>query len=188
MTELNIFGVRVRIGFSFLLFAALTFYVRTAAEISGFFMVSLLHEAGHALVLRLCGVRVAVLDFCAAGVRMYPEKERLLPVKYEIPVLIAGPAANLAAFFLLRNVTAFSEPAMLSLGAALFNLLPYSMLDGGCILLAASEGTGRERPVKILLHLLRLAVCGVLFFAALCKDVRLLPLTLAAAFFFGYEL
>lgn len=128
------FGVRIDVEFSFLVFLSLIFLVKDSLTICGFFTVCLAHETGHAAALYLTGGRLSSLIFCGTGLKMIPERYRIFPVRNELIVLLAGPAVNLIIFAALNAFSPGNTFALMNLCAAVFNLLPYSSLDGGAAL------------------------------------------------------
>ncbi|MCD7811340.1 MAG: hypothetical protein LUG91_05770 [Ruminococcus sp.] len=132
--SLTIGGVRLRIDFTFLVFSAMLFLLRDSRTAFAFLTVCLVHESAHAAVLRLVGGRLSEIIFLGMGIRMIPQRNKLLSAKRELAVLLAGPAANLVLFAAFSLKDSGNYFAFLNLCAALFNLLPYSFLDGGAAL------------------------------------------------------
>ena len=96
---------------------------------------ALCHEAGHLLVMLLCGceVREVEITMFGAEIRSLPAKTGWLG---EIAILAAGGLANLicvpiALLFDGKHAAFF---AVCSAMLAVLNLLPVRTLDGGCIL------------------------------------------------------
>ena len=99
-------------------------------------LAALVHELGHFVAIRGLGGRTLRLHLGLVGLRIDYEG-RQVGYPGEIVIALMGPAANLAlaygASFLgryLGNETLFFL-AGISLGAAVFNLLPVYQLDGG---------------------------------------------------------
>ena len=97
----------------------------------------LLHEAGHALAIRICGGRISALTFSASGLRMDYRGQ----FSYWCDALIAaaGPFVNLICAFLFavlyrlgRHIWIYA--AGINLILATVNLIPAESLDGGAIL------------------------------------------------------
>lgn len=171
--SLKIGGVCIKADFSFLLFMTLLFMQKDSNVTACFFAVCIIHELGHAAALSAVGGRVASLVFSGTGIRMIPERHRLISCKAELFVLLAGPAVNLILFAVLTFCGGSDIFAALNLWGGLMNLLPCRSLDGGAaIALAASES-------KYEILILRLA-CSFEFF--------LTAAALAAVIFVGTEL
>ena len=106
--------------------------------------VILLHEGGHALAMRVFGYRDISMFFIpmiGAAVTGTPKE---MPVWKQAIMLLAGPVPGLVAalaFFVYRGFYPFETPyfdfgqaAMVALTVNLFNLLPFTPLDGGQLL------------------------------------------------------
>ncbi len=172
---LTLFGIRVRIHFTFILLlvwlAVLAPDLGSSPVLLAFVVVGLLmsviaHELGHALMARRFGMdtREIVLTPVCGVARLdgYPEG------RAELAISAAGPLLNLAlASLLLAGLTAAGLPAM-GAGAVVdvvsalqwlvignlclfaLNLLPAFPLDGGRILRSAlSFAMGQERATRI---------------------------------------
>ena len=119
--------------------------------------VILIHESGHAIMARINGmfgitiVLAAFGGFCSYGGSRSP--------KTELPIALAGPAANLftaaVLWLALRHIPQFESlnqliilylvyVTNLSLVLGLFNLLPIYPLDGGQATLAVSRMLSRS--------------------------------------------
>ncbi len=100
-----------------------------------------LHEGGHLLSARLCGVRVKGFRVGVLGARM--ALEGLLPYGKEFFIAAGGPLVNLlcAGGIWLGCGGSLTEGWSLffyaSLGLGLLNLLPVGTMDGGRMLTAA---------------------------------------------------
>ena len=156
----TIFGVPIRLHFTFLLLLAFLLFIgigerqsgaSTAIYILALFGSILLHELGHALVASRFGIRtVEIVMFPIGGVS---RPERPPKAREELWIALAGPSVNLliAAGIALwawqqQRLVPFSEllePTDANLaqriGAgnlmlALFNILPAYPMDGGRVL------------------------------------------------------
>lgn len=115
-----------------------------------------MHELGHLLLIALFGQHIKEVRLSGYGIRIVTAKNTAEPLYRSIAVLMAGPVVNILMYLLLRDV--FPETAGLSLGAGLYNLLPFSQLDGGAAIEAAILGRVCEREMRTALRLLRLAL------------------------------
>ena len=88
-----------------------------------------LHECGHILMAKLCGVKVKRIGFCRTG--FYTVRETG-PKWANLSISLAGPMMNLLLAIALRDVLPVF--AFVNLIAALFNLLPIPQSDGRRIL------------------------------------------------------
>ena len=107
------------------------YYVDPASCFWPFCAAVLLHELGHGIALWCCGVPVERLHLTLSGAALETEA---MDYRREIVCALAGPAVSLALTALGRW---FPTLAVISLGLAVFNLLPVPPLDGGRALRAA---------------------------------------------------
>lgn len=188
----NLFGIRVRIHFTFILLlvwmAVLAPNLESNAVLLGLVVVGLLmsvvlHELGHALTARRYGIetREIVLTPIGGVARLDGYPQGLA----ELAIAAAGPLVNLALavvlFFglLVAGLPPWGAGAVVDLHSALqwllfgnlclfaLNLLPAFPLDGGRILRSAlSFLLGQERATRIATRL-GMALAAVLGLAAL---------------------
>ncbi len=127
----------------------------------------LLHELGHGLAARACGVRLSSLRISLFGARL--GLVGMLSYRREGLIAAAGPAVNLlsAAVLLLPRAESGSDAvaaylsggeasavfALASLGLAAINLLPVRSLDGGRILRCTLAPLCGERAADAVLTL-----------------------------------
>lgn len=180
-------GVKIRIEFSFLVFLTLLFLIKSSMTIFCFFTVCLVHEAGHAAAVCFAGGSLAEIIFCGMGIRMIPLRGRILPLKSEILILLAGPAVNLVLFVVLNAFDPGNMFALLNLCSAVFNLMPYKLLDGGSAINLLSENTAHEKTVRTVMTAVRI----ILILMTLSMSVRYgkdyFPLFCIAVFYFFAE-
>ncbi len=160
---------KIRITAGAALAGALLLYLGQEEMLLLFGLSGALHELGHWLAARLCGVPVEGLRVSASGGAM--ELGRWCAPGQEALILAAGPVMNLLEAGLCVRMGL--EPAA---GAALLlgvlNLLPAGPLDGGQLMgLLLSEVFGPERGARaaggISLAAAGLLLAGgVLFFRA----------------------
>jgi Zn-dependent protease len=163
MGSVRVFGVPVRMHFTFLLLLVFLLFIGVGGQQSGavtalyvlaLFGSVLLHELGHALVARRYGIRtLEIVMFPIGGVA---RQERQPKPREEFWIALAGPAVNalIAAgligwlfategwqeIAMLREPTDANLAERLALGNVLlcaFNLLPAYPMDGGRILRSA---------------------------------------------------
>ena len=85
----------------------------------------LLHECGHIVMARLCGVKVKKVGLSLTG--LYTVREAG-PKWANVAVSLAGPMLNLLLALALRNV--FPTFAWVNVIACAYNLLPIPNSDG----------------------------------------------------------
>ena len=158
----RVFGVPVRLHFTFILLLVFLIFIgiggkqsgaTTAVYIVALFASVLLHEVGHALVARHYGIRTTEIVMYPIGGVSRPERQP--KASEELWIALVGPLINLAiAAALLAWVWVHSgfleieklrEPsdanlleriALGNLMLGLFNLLPAYPMDGGRVLRA----------------------------------------------------
>lgn len=177
----------MRVEFSFLIFLTLLFLIKSGMTVFCFFTVCLVHEAGHAAALYLSGEALEEIVFCGMGIRMIPRRRRVLPVKRDLLILLAGPAANLLLFALLNAVESGNIFALLNLCAALFNLMPYKLLDGGSAVRLLTEDTKYEKTTAAVLTAVHILLAIMALAAALKYGKAYFPLFCIAVFYFFSE-
>lgn len=187
MLEAVIFGVKLRIDFSFLVFSALIFLVRDGMTILSFFTVCMIHEIGHCLAICLSGGKIASITLYGTGIIMKPCRSGLFSLKNELFILLSGSAVNITLYLILKNVGGLELFSMLNLGAAVFNLMPYSSLDGGAVLRLLGENPRHGKIPLILLAVLQTAISIFLFLITLSDSVYF-PVFCISLFYFVSEI
>lgn len=161
MISIRIGGAPVRIHFSFLVFNALIFLMRSSGLILSFYAVCILHEAGHLAALRLVGGSISGVDVSGAGIVIGTRKGGRAAAKSSLFVLLAGPAANIVCYALLRILGYNGIFSQLNLMAAVYNMLPYQSLDGGAIISLFAVGTVSERAFMHILNTVKLLMIAI---------------------------
>ena len=179
-------GASVTAEFSFFAMTAVVFLYYDTDFISAYLAAAFIHECAHGVALRAVGGSVSGIVLTACGIRIIPERRHLLATEKELFVLLSGPAVNLILFLFFSN-TVCSSFAAVNLATAFFNLLPYSFLDGGCALLAASRIFSCERHMLCFLN-----ITHILFFvfSVICISAfgySYLPLAIFALLYGIYD-
>lgn len=132
MLRFSIFDFRVTVTFGFLFTVCVLLLVGSPAV--GFSAVAacVIHELGHCFAAVLLDVKFKGVKFWAGGINIQPES-RIISYGAEITELFCGPFFNVL-FCALFIFTGTSSAAAVNASLAVFNLFPYSSLDGGCIL------------------------------------------------------
>jgi Zn-dependent protease/CBS domain-containing protein len=156
----RIFGVPIRLHFTFVLFIVFLLFVgmsgrqsaaMTAVYIFALFGSVLLHELGHALVARRYGIRTLEIVMYPIGGVSRPERQP--KAREELWIALAGPTVNLLIAVVLlgwvglhqgfEQLEQLREPtdanlaqrvALGNMALAIFNLLPAYPMDGGRVL------------------------------------------------------
>lgn len=117
---------------SFWLMLAAAIFLDSQCLLPVFLSAAACHEAGHALMVRLCGGRLRRFRLSAAGGMMTYRLRRPSTV-CDICIALSGPLAGLL-LALAANAAGCYTMAGASLLLSLFNLLPIPPLDGGRVL------------------------------------------------------
>ena len=95
-----------------------------------------IHELGHILAAKLCGIDLGELKLGILGAAIIPQNT-LFSYKKELILCIGGPAANifsaLAASPLKNSAPFFNQFWIYSISLAALNLMPIKTFDGGRI-------------------------------------------------------
>ena len=186
MISLRIKGCAVRFYFSFFVFNALVFILRDSRLMLAFYTACAVHESGHILAVLSCGGHIKAVELSGTGIRMIMRKGGIVPVRSSLFVLLAGPAANIIVFFIVKLAGCKGAFPLLDLTAAVYNMLPYNSLDGGAVIALLTAGTVYERAADIVLTAVKLII--VLFAAAaayLCGSAAVPLLIASVALFIG---
>lgn len=177
---------RVSVRGGFVLLVAALFYFDSTGLLFWVALAAVLHEAGHALVLRLLGGRVEQWEFSLRGIIMYMPRFPVMSYGKDFLATLSGPLFSLLTALVASRAAALTGVANLNVLAGvaftqgLFNLLPASSLDGGRILHLALCWRHDERLADRVLFFttaictLLLAVGGVLAFLHAGRNFTLL--------------
>ena len=149
MIEVKIKNTFVRFSFTF--FAAVALFLLTE---SGFGLAALcacgIHELSHLIMMIIFGVNADEILFYGAGIRISSREISSSGTIRQMLILFAGCAGNIAAaavMLVVGNIVA----AAINLIIALFNLLPFGVLDGAQLLkIAAVKFCKAENVDKLL--------------------------------------
>jgi Zn-dependent protease len=115
------------------------------ALVCGFVVITLIHEIGHAVVIRAKGLRAGYMVFIPFIGGAVSLKDQARSVYDDALIGLAGPAAGTASSLLSLQIYKWTtDPlwlyiAFLGFGLNLINLVPIGMLDGGRISAAISK-------------------------------------------------
>ena len=111
----------------------------------GFVIIILIHEIGHAVVIRAKGLRAGVMVFIPFIGGAVTLKDQPRSAYDDAQIGLAGPIAGTAASLIVLQIYKSTDsPLYLAIAAAgfavnLLNLLPIGMLDGGRISAAVTK-------------------------------------------------
>ena len=152
--------IRVRVRFSFLFLNAMLFLLRSSRTAAAFYLACGLHELGHIAAIYLTGGCVRSLDLSAFGV--------IMTARYtsSAAVLLSGPLVNLVLAAAMYCFGASDTFTWMQLAAGVFNLLPFSGLDGGSLAELFVTGAPHERELRYVLTALKILTAGAMCFFA----------------------
>ena len=87
------------------------------------------HELGHLTTMRIFGIKLHVLRFYGAGIKITSGSMDSVPKYASALIYLAGPLTNLILALLCNG-----DAAALNFVLAVFNLLPITYFDGGKLL------------------------------------------------------
>lgn len=188
--EISVKNTRIRFSFGFFAVWSLIIISCTycggsgssGAQLAQYAAAScLLHEAGHIIAMQLFGIKIRHITFYSGGISVKSSPPLECTGSFvEAAVLAAGSAFNL--IIAAAAYIAGSRLLMLTdLSLALFNLLPFSALDGGRLLrlaaITVNPGADIDSAQKICDLVLGIAAAA--FFIHRGSVSFTLPLTLA---------
>ena len=159
---------KIKVKFSFLVFNALIFMFRDAEFISAFYIACISHEMGHIIALKITGGELKSIEFSCSGIKMTASP--YTSIKSGIFVLMSGVAVNFILYTLMRLCGISGYMPLFNMAEGLFNLLPYSMLDGGAVLNLIAEGNIYEQTMKSVFFAVRMITSFVILLI-LCYNV-----------------
>lgn len=188
MIQFRICGIKITAEFSFFVFTAMIFLCTENSLISDYLASAFIHECAHGIALCLSGGSLCGILFTACGIRLIPKKEHILSYGKELFVLFAGPLSNLLLFLVFHASEHTSQLALINLGIALFNLLPYSLLDGGCAVIALSRIFDCESKIRLLLTIIHILFFVLSLFCTIIYGLTFLPLAIFTLSYGIYDL
>lgn len=138
MIKLRIHGFSLVVTFGFLFIVCLLSVTDSSAVGFTAAAACIIHELGHCFCAVISNIRIKGIVFWAGGIKMQAES-RLVSFRSELAVLLSGPLFNIL-FSAIFYFAGLKEASAVNLVLALFNLLPYSSLDGGCIIAVLLSG------------------------------------------------
>ena len=132
-------------GGSFLVTIAAYTTQAPLAVVIGFVVITLIHEIGHAIVIRAKGLRAGFMVFIPFIGGAVTLKDQPRTVYDDAIIGLAGPfCGTMASLLILQGYKWTNDPlylliAWLGFALNLFNLLPIGMLDGGRISAAITK-------------------------------------------------
>lgn len=134
MIRFSIFGFEISATFGFLFFTCIFLLNGSPYEVFTAASACIIHELGHCFAAVILNVKFSGMTLWSGGIRIKSD-DRIISYGSEIAVLIFGPLFNII-FAAISVAAGIYGSAAINITLAVFNLLPYSSLDGGCIIKA----------------------------------------------------
>jgi len=184
MIVLRMGKTKVIFNFGFFLALSLFCLIDTKGMAICTFCSCIVHEIGHILATVLCDMKIEKISFGFGGIKMTPEK-KIKSLGSDILILLSGPFFNVLSalcYYHSQCYTAFSINIIL----AVFNLLPFSSLDGGLVIRKIIEYFQFNAGLfmKIISIVSAVIICGFLY----CFSLRNILIYAAIIILMVYEL
>ncbi len=160
---------RVRITLSFTFFALIAVLTASnffpTAEIITALLCCILHELGHITAMCLFGVPPEEIMFYAGGIKITPDRGKIVSRKAEAVILVGGCGVNFLMFalsFLVNGRVGYFACTNLFLG--IFNLMPLKYFDGGRIASVFLSGKAEKIVRTATFSILALLLIIMLYF------------------------
>lgn len=182
MAEITFHGVRLRFSFGFFaLWAWLLASGGNSIAATAALFSCLLHEAGHIIAMNITGIPITMLTFYAGGIAMRSKRGTdTAGTAAEVMILSAGCMVNLiiclVSFLLGARIWVY-----VNLSLCLFNLLPFSSLDGGRLIRTAAVNICPWVDIDTLQHGFDIVfgIAAVIFFITHSSMNFTLPVAMA---------
>lgn len=168
MLSFSIGKTKLKVSFSFTVCIALLAILDKTGLLFVSFVAVFMHEIGHYIALKLCGINRLEISFILASVKISTEEQ--MSNKTSVIISVAGPIANLIlSIFVLINNYYVKYFGVANFILFIFNSLPVANLDGGDLLkyllccIFKSKGELVFRFVSVIVLILFLAPLGVFF-------------------------
>ena len=153
MLSIDFKNVKLGISFSFFALVSAIFLLEQVAFEKFILILAccIIHEAGHIITMCLCHVPPKKIILYGGGIKICPDKSKLIANWQDLLILSAGCIVNLfiagIIIFYTYKLTFF---ASCNLFLGLFNLMPVKYFDGGRILEIALKGSRLVRLTRIM--------------------------------------
>lgn len=137
MIEFKIKNIKISIRFGFFAVIALLLLIEQYRYILWGLYACMIHECGHLIAMSILDVKVNQIIFYGAGIKIVPEKSRIVSVRDDIIILSGGCIINFVCFtifyFCGRTDSILQIFAVINLVTGIFNLIPLKGFDGARI-------------------------------------------------------
>ena len=178
MADSNVRKTKISIGLPTFVFFAVLFVADFSVMSIMPFLAALLHEMGHVLAMKTCGIKISDIKIYPFGVDI-KKQQSLTSYATDIFISIAGILTNIAAMIACNflppsdNISFFVSSNVVLI---IINVLPIRTLDGGMAL------------EKLLLLKMRYDIVdGVMNFLSLCSILLLGSVAIWLLFYTSYN-
>ena len=186
--EFILFDARIRLGFGFFLIPALVLCFESGGYFLPIMLAYTVHEFGHIIAAKLCGMKITEIRFGALGIQMKGNTQAL-PRLRRAAISLSGPLMNFLFFTLLLPFGSSWYGAEILL--FIFHILPAVPLDGGMALYSVLCTAVCERTAArccIAVSVLISFMLGVLGFSVLLRTKGNFTILLTASYILIYIL
>lgn len=170
MINFTLCGLKFSFEFGFFAMAAVFCLVDAADTAVTGVCACIIHELGHCFAATAWDIKIERINFWAGGVRMISSVS-LKSHFSDAVILLSGPFINFVAAMIFFSL-GMEQSFQINFALGLFNLLPFSNLDGGQLIrnFVESRGINPEWIMKAL-SLLTALVLLCLFLADESKNI-----------------
>ncbi len=186
--EFILFDARIQLGFGFFLIPALVLCYESGGYFLPIMLAYAVHELGHIIAARICGMQITEIRFGALGIQMKGNMQAL-PRLRRAAISLSGPLTNFLFFLLLLPFGPVWYGAEILL--FIFHILPAVPLDGGMALYSVLCTAMHERTAArccTAASVVLAFMLGVLGFSVLLRTKGNFTILLTACYILFYVL
>ncbi len=188
MISFRLCNINFCFRFGFFLIPALILCFENGTCFLPILLAYMVHESGHIIAARFCGMHISAIKFGALGIHMQGDVQNISPLR-RAAVSLSGPLANFLMFICLLPFGPKWYAAEIVL--FVFHILPAAPLDGGAALYSGLCSALNERTAARFCSVISAALAfllGVLGFSVLIRSRGNFSLLVAAGYILFYIL
>ncbi len=159
-------AVKIRFDFTFFAVVAFVAFFDTDGTAILSLIACLLHEFGHLIAMKICGITPERITFYGGGISLSKNLE-MVSFGKRFLILICGCTVNALLAFICFVLGYFNESFMIfgavNLVLCIFNLIPLGYFDGAEILSMFLERVFSLKTALILKKLISIFLCFLIF-------------------------